>query len=282
MELLDYFKESKAKTAWVGSLFMAVPLVTGPVASVITNRFGCRRTTILGSVIAAIGFVLSSGTNSIGQLCFTLGIVAGIGLSMVDVAANVIVAYYFERRRAFATSTAAAGSGIGTFVFAMLTEWLVDLYTWKGAMLVIGGIMLNMVVCGALFIPVDTNGALDNSAEAEEIVTDESSESTDHTNQPKSSNKRKSRFGWFKDCHPSQLKKFIRNTILDDAICQSLGFIYFSISCFLLYMWYDIPYIYIPDKAIEMGIPDSMASFLVSIIGKHIITTERLYVCGIQ
>lgn len=247
VELLDYFGESKARTAWVGSLLMAIPLLTGPVASVITNRYGCRKTTILGGFIASLGFCLSSLTNSIGQLCLTLGVIAGIGLSMVDVGANVIVAYFFEKRRAFATSTAAAGSGIGTFVFAMLTEWLVELYTWKGALLVLGGVMLNVVVCGALFVPVDVP-----------IHGNESIENSEDDSTTRS------------QCTLTKIKNFIRNTILDDAICQSIGFIYFSMSCFVLYMWYDIPYIYIPDKAskdMEPKIEVSKASFLVSIIG---------------
>ncbi len=154
VELLDYFGESKGKTAWVGSLFVSVPLMTGPIASAITNRYGCRKATICGGLIAGTGFVLSSFANSIEQLCFTFGIVAGFGLSLVYVPAVVIVAYYFEKRRAFATGIAVAGSGIGTFVFAPLTEYLIEQYSWKGAVLIIGGIMLNICACGAVFRPI--------------------------------------------------------------------------------------------------------------------------------
>ena len=153
-ELLDYFGESKGKTAWVGSLFVSVPLMTGPIASALTNRYGCRRTTISGGLIAALGFILSSFANSIELLCFTFGIVAGFGLSMVYVPAVVVVAYYFEKRRAFATGIAVAGSGIGTFVIAPLSERLIEQYSWKGAVLVIGGIMLNICACGAVFRPI--------------------------------------------------------------------------------------------------------------------------------
>ena len=103
VELLDYFGESKGKTAWVGSLFVSIPLITGPIASAVTNRYGCRVTTIAGSIIATIGFVTSSQVHSIEMLCFTFGIIAGFGLSMVYVPAVVIVAYYFEKKRAFAT-----------------------------------------------------------------------------------------------------------------------------------------------------------------------------------
>ena len=154
VELLEYFGKSKGKTAWVGSLFVSVPLMTGPIASALTNRYGCRRTTIIGGLVATIGFVLSSFANSIEMLCFTFGIIAGFGLSMVYVPAVVIVAYYFEKRRAFATGIAVAGSGIGTFVFAPLSEHLIEQYSWKGAVLIIGGIMLNICACGAVFRPI--------------------------------------------------------------------------------------------------------------------------------
>ena len=154
VELLHYFKESKGKTAWVGSLFVSVPLITGPIASALTNKYGCRTVTITGSVIAGFGFILSSFMDSIEKLCFTFGIIAGFGLSMVYVPAVVVVAYYFEKKRAFATGIAVAGSGIGTFVFAPLTECLIEWYTWKGAVLIMGGIMLNIIVCGAVFRPL--------------------------------------------------------------------------------------------------------------------------------
>ena len=60
VELLQYFKESKGYTAWIGSLFMATPLLSGPLASSLTDRYGCRSVTIIGSIVAALGFILSS------------------------------------------------------------------------------------------------------------------------------------------------------------------------------------------------------------------------------
>lgn len=48
VEFLNYFGEGKAKTAWIGSLFMAMPLLSGPIASFLTDRYGCRKVTIAG------------------------------------------------------------------------------------------------------------------------------------------------------------------------------------------------------------------------------------------
>lgn len=154
VEFLDYFKESKGKTAWVGSLFVSVPLITGPIASAVTNRYGCRRATIIGGFAAGLGFVASAYVDSIEALCCTFGLVAGLGLSLVYVPAVVIVAFYFEKKRAFATGIAVAGSGIGTFLFAPLTEYLIETYSWRGAVLIIGGLMFNIMACGALFRPL--------------------------------------------------------------------------------------------------------------------------------
>ena len=61
---------------------------------------------------------------------------------------------YFDKRRALATGIASCGSGVGTFIFAPLTNYLITEYTWKGTMWILAGIILNGVVYGAVFRPV--------------------------------------------------------------------------------------------------------------------------------
>uniref|UniRef100_A0A1B0D0H6 Major facilitator superfamily (MFS) profile domain-containing protein n=1 Tax=Phlebotomus papatasi TaxID=29031 RepID=A0A1B0D0H6_PHLPP len=150
VEFLNYFREGKAKTAWIGSLFMAMPLLSGPIASFLTDRYGCRRVTVVGSILAATGFMISAFSTSMEMLFFTFGILAGFGLSLCYVAAVVIVAYYFDKRRSFATGLSVCGSGIGTFIFAPLTQVLLEEYGWRGTTLILAGVFLNMTVCGML------------------------------------------------------------------------------------------------------------------------------------
>lgn len=150
VEFLNYFGEGKSKTAWIGSLFMAMPLLSGPVASFLTDRYGCRRVSIAGSILATTGFVVSSYANSMEMLIFTFGIVSGFGLSLCFVAAVVIVAYYFDKRRSLATGLSVCGSGIGTFIFAPVTQWLLAEYGWRGTTLILAGLFSNLAVCGCL------------------------------------------------------------------------------------------------------------------------------------
>ena len=68
------------------------------------------------------------------------------------VASIIIVAYYFESKRSFATGIAVSGSGIGTFLFAPFTQWLMDNYGgWRGACIILAGIFLNLILCGLMF-----------------------------------------------------------------------------------------------------------------------------------
>ncbi|KAK3601880.1 hypothetical protein CHS0354_041814 [Potamilus streckersoni] len=154
-ELLSEFGESKSYTSWVGSLFYGMSLIFGPVASALATKYGCRKVTMMGGLVACVGFIASYFADSIGMLCFTFGIIVGFGMSMGYVTSVVFVAFYFEKRRALATGLAVCGTGIGTFVFAPLTEYLTSQYTWRGTMLIFAGISLNLVVCGALFRPLE-------------------------------------------------------------------------------------------------------------------------------
>ena len=104
--------------------------------SVLSNRFGFRAVTIAGSVLAATSLAVSIFATSVEFLYVTVGIIGGIGFGLVYVPAVIVVGFYFEKKRALATGIAVCGSGIGTFVIAPLTSWLLDEYGWKGTLLI--------------------------------------------------------------------------------------------------------------------------------------------------
>nr|XP_014092296.1 uncharacterized protein LOC106618876 isoform X1 [Bactrocera oleae] len=149
-ELLNYFGESASKTAWISSLFFSVPLLMGPIWSNLVDKYGCRKMTIFGGLLSAIGFGLSSLCNSVEMLMLTFGIISGLGLGIGYVTAVVSIAFWFDKKRTFATGIAASGTGIGTFLYAPLTQCLIDSYGWRIATLILAGTMLNTCICGAL------------------------------------------------------------------------------------------------------------------------------------
>lgn len=96
-----------------------------------------------------------------------LGSVSGVGFGFMYLCAYVMIGHYFDKRRALATGIASCGSGVGTFLFAPLSVELINWYGWIGSMWIISGIVLNGVVCGATFAPVERSLPLKLQTEPE-------------------------------------------------------------------------------------------------------------------
>lgn len=150
VEFLNHFGESKSKTSWIGSLFMAVPLLSGPLGSALVDRYGCRVMTMIGGVIAGIGFVMAAFSNTIVEMYLTFGVIAGLGLGLCYVTAVVSIAFWFDKKRTLATGLGACGTGIGTFVYSPMTTYFIETYGWRGTTLLLAGTFFNMCVCGAV------------------------------------------------------------------------------------------------------------------------------------
>ena len=64
---------------------------------------------------------------------------------------------YFERRRALASGLAVSGSSIGQFVVPPLLRYLLDVFGFRGAMLIYGALLLHLCLCGSTYRPLRFN-----------------------------------------------------------------------------------------------------------------------------
>jgi hypothetical protein len=60
------------------------------------------------------------------------------------------MAYWFDKKRALATGLGACGTGVGTLVYAPMTQYFIEEYGWRGTVLLLAGTFFNMCVCGAV------------------------------------------------------------------------------------------------------------------------------------
>lgn len=148
------FGSTTSQTAWVMSVLNGSYLFVGPIVSCIADKYGCRIVTIVGGIFCAISIFCSSFSTSIVSLIISFGVFGGIGLGFMYLPAIVMVGYYFDKKRALATGIAVCGSGIGTFLFAPVSSYLLQFFGWRGAMWITSSLVLHGVIFGAFYRPL--------------------------------------------------------------------------------------------------------------------------------
>ena len=77
-----------------------------------------------------------------------------MGYSMALLASVVAVQQYFSKKRASAAGIAASGISTGALCSGPLIRWILDMYGWRGTMLIMSGIVLHGVALGMLYFPL--------------------------------------------------------------------------------------------------------------------------------
>ncbi|XP_054628531.1 monocarboxylate transporter 5 isoform X2 [Dunckerocampus dactyliophorus] len=150
----DEFGASAESISWIGSIMSSLRLSGAPIASVACAKVGTRVTSITGAVLVSGGFLTSIFANSVVFLYVSMGVIVGMGFALLYQSFSVVTALYFRKKLATAYAIGRSGMGL-TFALAPFTQLLLDQYAWQGAMLILGGLMLNLVATGLLLRPIN-------------------------------------------------------------------------------------------------------------------------------
>ncbi|XP_076339177.1 monocarboxylate transporter 13-like isoform X1 [Tachypleus tridentatus] len=156
---LHEFHESRAHTAWIGSLFTAMMQLGGPFATIIIKAVGCRTTIICGAVGMAGGYIISSFATGVNYLIVSLGIVTASCISLVYSGFTVALGLYCHKYHGISTGIAFSGVGFGIFLFSHMLQNVLDEYGWRGMMFIEAGMALNVCVCGAVIFPLPSTNS---------------------------------------------------------------------------------------------------------------------------
>lgn len=138
----------------------------------------------MGGVICSIGVISGSFARNLFELYLTVGFLNGFGYALCWTPTVTMVGLYFDRRRPMANALSSAGECILTFVFTPLSQFLIDSYTWRGALLILGGLQLNLCVCGGLLQPLKARREV--KKDVEEMENDSQCLNEDEQNTKKS------------------------------------------------------------------------------------------------
>jgi len=155
-ELLDYFGWERGELALGLSLNMLSMAVFGPVAGIMLNRIGPRRTVITGAIIGSIAIVFISLTSQPWHFYVTYGFFLPMGVAMAFFIPTVTtVRRWFSRKAALAVSVALTGSGVGLIVGPFAALALIDALDWQTAYRILAGILVAGIILSALLLRKD-------------------------------------------------------------------------------------------------------------------------------
>ncbi|XP_028989686.1 monocarboxylate transporter 12-B [Betta splendens] len=254
VEFQAQFGADYAATAWIHSLVDCTTMLCAPLGSLLGNRWSCRAAVILGGVLSSCGLLLSSFSTSLELLYFSLGILTGLGFALCYTPAIATVGCYFQQKKALAYGIAMSGSGIGTFVLAPAVQELIELYTWRGALLVLSAMVSNLCVCGALLRPLQLteNGEEGGESAGEDRCGVGSSKDAELGALPSAQ-----RRGLSSYCLSSKEYRFL---LLPD-------FLGLAVSILLLASGCSLPFVYLVPYALSADVSHQQAAFLMSILG---------------
>lgn len=108
---------------------------------VLADRWGARRVVIAGGVLLGLGLVAASRITSLWQLYAAFGGLVGVAAGAFYAPLTSAATRWFAANRGLAVALVSAGTGLGTFVIAPLTRWLISSYDWRLAMLILGDLV---------------------------------------------------------------------------------------------------------------------------------------------
>ncbi|KAK7128615.1 hypothetical protein R3I94_016995 [Phoxinus phoxinus] len=249
-EIQEYFSISYSEIAWVSSIMLATMYAGGPVSSILVNRYGSRPVVIVGGLMVGLAMVMASFGTTIVHLYLCVGVIGGFGLAFNLQPSLTIIGKYFLVKRPIANGLAMAGSPVFLSTLAPLNQFLFDRFGWRGSFLILGGVLLNCCVAGALMRPIKIK-----IKPAVSQTTDENDRGDlDVTPQTAGQNQSKQ-----SGC-AAKVHQFI-----DVTLFKHRGFLIYLVGNVLMFFGFFAPVVFLAPYAKHQGIDEYSAAFLLSI-----------------
>ncbi len=134
-------------SVFLGRSFMFVAMaLAAPWAGGAFRRFGARQVMTAGAGLIGLGLCLLALAPNLLAFCGVWALIGVAGAMFLTTAAYAYIAEYADDRARSLIGTLMLVTGLAGSVFWPVTAFLDDLASWRGALLVYGGIML-LLVC---------------------------------------------------------------------------------------------------------------------------------------
>ena len=153
--LISDFNWTRATISGALSLSWIMQGIFSMIMGRLTDRFGPRVVLTICGFLIGLGYLLMSQVSTVWQLYLVYGVIAGAGFSGFFTPLNSTIVRWFVKRRGMMTGILVSGVGIGTIIIPPLSSWLISIYDWRTAYIIIGIITLVLIISASQFLKRD-------------------------------------------------------------------------------------------------------------------------------
>ncbi|XP_072045253.1 monocarboxylate transporter 13-like [Amphiura filiformis] len=144
------FSSSSVEASVLVSIGVLIFGIFSPLGSILAAWIGARGTVITGGLFVSIGMLGTMFMESILGIILTWGVITGFGFALIYSPSVPMIGQYFDQHFTLANGVAYTGAAIGQIFVPLLADVLIDAYGWRGAMLLLSGIMSHLIAAGAV------------------------------------------------------------------------------------------------------------------------------------
>lgn len=177
----------------------------------------------------------------------------GLGFCFSFQPAVTILGHYFVRRRAFANAMSSTGTALGLCTLPFLGNYLHTELGWRGSFLVLGAVLLNCCVCGAVMRPLQP-------------AKHRGQPLMNHGPLPPEEEKVKKEKGLLRTIW-SYLVASMSKHMAFDQFCNNSRYCVYTLGITWMMLGFVVPLVYLVPYATANNMEQSRAALLLSILG---------------
>jgi MFS transporter, OFA family, oxalate/formate antiporter len=155
--ILKEMNWTRAHVGNITTVFLLVVLMLGVGTGWFIDKYGPKRSILIGSVVGALGMVLFSTMQSMTQAYIYFAGITGIGVVMqMTLPTQTLARRWFLKRAAFATGTLMSSFGLIGAIFFPLFAKMAGVYGWRSMVMWSGIIIEAFIFVLALFLIKDS------------------------------------------------------------------------------------------------------------------------------
>jgi MFS family permease len=122
-------------------------LIISPLATISVRELGTKPSLLIGVALETAGLLGASWATEIWHLFLSQGLAFGFGMGFLFVTSVGVVPQWFDKKRSFANSISAAGSGFGGMIYSLASNAMIQSIGlgWAFRVLAILAFVVNIV-----------------------------------------------------------------------------------------------------------------------------------------